>query len=237
MRIALIGYGKMGHVVEQLALAAGDEVVVRIDKDCSVLESLEQLKQADVAIEFTAPTEAVRNIEACIALGLPIVCGTTGWYDALPRVREQVDGCKNGALFYAPNFSIGVNIFLRAGELLAKFRSEFPQYAVAIEETHHTAKLDAPSGTAIALAQPFLRGENAYSSWKLVPTNNPSILPITANRVENVPGIHTLRLDSVHDTIQLQHTAKSREGFAAGALAAARFLIGKRGVYSMKDLL
>ncbi len=237
MRIALIGYGKMGHVVEQLALAAGDEVVVRIEKDCSVLESSEQLKQADVAIEFTAPTEAVRNIEACIALGLPIVCGTTGWYDALPRVRELVEGGKNGALFYAPNFSIGVNIFLRAGELLAKFRSEFPQYAVAIEETHHTAKLDAPSGTAIALAQPFLRGENAYSSWKLEPTNNPSILPITANRVENVPGIHTLMLDSVHDTIQLQHTAKSREGFAAGALAAARFLIGKRGVYSMKDLL
>jgi len=237
MRIALIGYGKMGHVIEQLAFAAGDSIVARIDKDCPITQAEQELKQAEVAIEFTAPTEAVTNIKACIALQLPVVCGTTGWYAALPELEALIAKSPKAALFYAPNFSIGVNILMRATELLASYRARFPQYAVSIEETHHTAKLDAPSGTAIALAQPFLKGENAYTDWALTPTANVNVLPITAYRRDSVPGIHTLTLDSAHDTITLQHSAKNREGFAAGALAAARFLIGKTGVYSMKDLL
>ena len=237
MRIVLIGYGKMGHVIEQLALVAGDSIVARIDKDCPITHAQQELAQADVAIEFTAPTEAVANIKACIALQLPVVCGTTGWYAALPELEALIQKSPKAALFYAPNFSIGVNILMRATELLAAYRARFPQYAVSIEETHHTAKLDAPSGTAIALAHPFLQGENAYADWALTPTDNVAALPITAYRRDNVPGIHTLTLDSAHDTITLQHSAKNREGFAAGALAAARFLIGKEGVYSMKDLL
>ena len=237
MRIALIGYGKMGHVIEQLALAAGDSIVARIDKDQSLVHSTQELQAAEVAIEFTAPSEAVANIRTCIELQIPVVCGTTGWYAALPELEALVKNTPKAALFYAPNFSIGVNILMRATELFASYRARFPQYAVAIEETHHTAKLDAPSGTAIAMAQPFLHGENAYPDWALTPTNNTAALPITAHRRDSVPGIHTLTLDSAHDTIALQHSAKNREGFAAGALAAARFLLGKAGVYTMKDLL
>ena len=237
MRIALVGYGKMGHVIEQLAQRAGDTIVARIDKDTPIAEAGQALKQAEVVIEFTAPSEAVANLKACIALGLPVVCGTTGWYASLPELEELIAQSPKAALFYAPNFSIGVNILMRAAELLASYRARFPQYSVAIEETHHTAKLDAPSGTAIALAQPFLTGANAYPNWALTPTNEPTALPITAYRKESVPGIHTLTLDSEHDTLTLQHSAKNREGFAAGALAAARFLIGRTGIYTMKDLL
>lgn len=237
MRIALIGYGKMGHVIEQLALSASDSIVARIDKDRSLVQATQELQAAEVAIEFTAPSAAVANIRSCIELQIPVVCGTTGWYDSLPELEALVRNTPKAALFYAPNFSIGVNILMRATELLASYRARFPQYAVAIEETHHTAKLDAPSGTAIAMAQPFLHGTNAYSDWALTPTNNAKALPITAHRRDSVPGIHTLTLDSAHDTISLQHSAKNREGFAAGALAAARFLLGKTGIYTMKDLL
>lgn len=237
MRIALVGYGRMGHVVETLALRAGDTIVARIDKGQKIDKTTEGFAHAEVAIEFTAPDQAVGNIRACIASGVPVVSGTTGWYDALPDIQKLVTGTPRAALFYAPNFSIGVNILLRAAELLADYRARFSQYTVAIEETHHTAKLDAPSGTAIALAQPFLANNSSYTRWALTPTDARDALPITAHRVDSVPGIHTVTLDSPQDTLTLTHSAKNREGFAAGALAAARFLIGKQGVFTMRDLL
>lgn len=241
LRIALIGYGKMGHVVENLALQHGHKVVARIDQDTRLADYLTQHPHlADVAIEFTTPAAAPDNLAACIEACLPVVCGTTGWYDHLPRLTQLLQQHPSAALFYAPNFSIGVNIALRAAALLAKFRSRFPQYAVAIDETHHTAKLDAPSGTAIAFAQPFLKGENAYTGWELTGEGTSSTTPtlsITAHRVGSVPGVHTVCLDSPQDTITLTHEAKNREGFALGALAAAEFLIGRAGLFSINDLL
>ena len=241
LRIALIGYGKMGHVIEKLALQKGHSIVARIDQDQPLTQYLAQhAAQADVAIEFTAPSAAPANLAACITAHLPVVCGTTGWYDHLPHLKKLLEENPASALFYAPNFSIGVNIALRAAALLAKFRNQFPQYNVSLDETHHTAKLDAPSGTAIALAAPFLGGENAYEQWTLTtPQTSPTAhhLPITAHRIGDVPGIHTLQLDSPQDSLTLTHSAKNREGFALGALAAADFLVGRSGLFTMRDLL
>ena len=247
LRIALVGYGKMGHILDTLGTRHGHSIVARIDKVSPVeLSGLLRSSAADVAIEFTTPASAPENISACVAAGIPVVCGTTGWYDHLADIKTLLVATPGSALFYAPNFSIGVNIALRTASLLAKFRRQFPQYAVSIEETHHTAKLDAPSGTAIALAQPFLAkeeggtAERGYASWQLVSEGSEAtenVLPITAHRMGEVAGIHTLCLDSAQDTLTLTHSAKSREGFARGALAAAEFLVGRSGLFTMEDLL
>ncbi len=247
LRIALIGYGKMGRIIDTLGTGLGHTIVARIDR-VSVSELRELLCAAspDVAIEFTTPSSAPENIACCLGAGIPVVCGTTGWYEHLADIKTLLASTPGSALFYAPNFSIGVNIALRTASLLAKFQRQFPQYAVSIEETHHTAKLDAPSGTAIALAQPFLAKEDGgterggYASWQLVSEGAEAaenILPITAHRIGEVAGIHTLRLDSAQDTLTLTHSAKSREGFALGALAAAEFLVGRSGLFTMEDLL
>ena len=222
MKIALLGYGKMGRYIDRLATAGGDEVVLRIDSHNRADITPEQLRRADVVIEFSRPDAAVANIHLVMEAGLPIVVGTTGWLDRLKAIEELVAE-RHGALFWASNFSIGVNVFLAAARQLAAALSE-QGYTASISETHHTEKLDAPSGTALTLAEEVravLQRE----------------VPITSHREPDVPGTHELRLSSPIDTLTLTHTAHSREGFARGALAAARWIGGRQGVFTMHDLL
>ncbi len=237
MKIAFIGFGKMARAIEELALAQGHEVVLRLDKPGVVGPYKETLKSCDVAFEFTAPGAAVNNLEQCISLGVPVVCGTTGWYDELPRIEELMKTNPQSALFYAPNFSLGINITLQLTRQLAGYLQRFGSYGVSIEETHHTQKLDAPSGTAILLAQPFIEEQGVYPGWGLTPKVKEGELPITAHRVEDVPGTHGILLKGENDQILLEHRAFNRRGLAQGALAAAEFIIGKTGLYTMDDLL
>jgi len=251
MKIALIGYGKMGHIIEDIALKRGHEVVARIDIDNQADMEGEAFRSADVAIEFTTPKTALGNISRTLAAGVPIVVGTTGWYDHLEDVKAEV-AAGNGKLFYATNFSVGVNIFQAVNRYLAKIMNGFADYDVTMEETHHIHKLDSPSGTAITLANTIL-GEldrkNAWMETAQVPEGKTLAdvearspkddeLAITAYRRGEVPGIHTVIWDSAVDTITLTHSAKSRAGFALGAVLAAEFLPGqKAGVYNMSDLM
>lgn len=238
MKIALLGYGKMGRTIETLAQSAGDEIVLRVDEHNRRQISISDLSEAEVAVEFSRPDAAVANIELALEANLPIVVGTTGWLDRLSEITDRVDAAE-GALFWASNFSIGVNIFFAAANRLARLSAEFGGYQAAITETHHTEKLDAPSGTAITLAEGVLRHWPELSGWALGPPATPpeNTLPITAYRETNVPGTHDLALTSEVDTITLRHVAHSRTGFARGALTAARWLPGRRGVFTMNDLL
>lgn len=222
MRIALLGYGKMGQYIERLALEAGDEIVLCIDEHNRARLTSEELSAAEVAIDFSRPDAAAPNIELALAAGVPIVVGTTGWLDRLPELSQQVAAAQ-GALFWASNFSIGVNVFFATARHLAGRLRDEP-YSVAIEETHHTEKLDAPSGTALTLAEGV--GQTLHRE-----------INITSFREPDVPGTHRLRFASAIDTIELIHTAHSREGFARGALTAARWIMGRKGVYTMTDLL
>ena len=222
MRIALLGYGKMGRYIDRLASAEGDEVVLRIDSHNRADLTPAQLRRADVVIEFSRPDAAVANIEWVLGAGVPVVVGTTGWLERLPAIQQLVSD-REGALFWASNFSIGVNVFFAAARELAAALD--PQtYRASITETHHTEKLDAPSGTALTLAE-VVRQEVHRE------------VPITSHREPEVPGTHVLALRSTVDTLTLSHTAHSREGFARGALTAARWLIGRQGVFTMDDLL
>lgn len=237
MKIALLGYGKMGKAIERMACERGHEVVfIADDRDRSV-EQDERLREADVAIEFTMPAAAVDNYAWCFRNRIPVVSGTTGW---LNRWEEVIGMCKElqGSFFYASNFSIGVNIFFHLNRWLAKTMSRFEGYKVFVEETHHIHKLDAPSGTAIALAEGIMEQHGKYSSWKLdgEPVREGEI-PITAKREGKVPGIHSVTYQSDADEIKIYHSALSREGFALGAIMAAEFLVGRKGVYGMEDLL
>ncbi len=244
MNIAIIGFGKMGKTIKALAEAGGDQVVLTIDLDNQSDFTVENLKKADVAIEFTRPETAFENIKTCLEAGVPVVCGTTGWLDRLP---EALDVCeaKNGALFYASNYSIGVNIFFAVNRYLSGLMAEQPQYDVRMEEVHHTQKLDHPSGTAITLAQGILENISRKKTWAthLQTADNQQFatqdeaLPIISKRQENVPGTHIVTWESGIDTIEISHTAHSREGFARGALAAAKWLVGRRGFYGMKEML
>ena len=224
MKIALLGYGKMGRYIDRLATEAGDEVVLRIDADNRHRIKRETLRTAEVVVEFSRPDAAVANIEWVLDAGVPLVVGTTGWLDQLERITERV-AATGGSLFWASNFSIGVNVFFAAArQLAAALQQQQPGYSAAIEEIHHTEKLDAPSGTALTLAGE-VRAASDYDA------------PITSQREPDVPGTHRLRFHSPIDTLELTHTAHSREGFARGALAAAHWLPGRRGVYTMRDLL
>ena len=226
MKISLIGYGKMGHAVENVAVKRGHLIVSTIDNDVEFKSKCDLLCQSDVAIEFSQPATAADNIRRCLELGVPVVCGTTGWYD---RYDELADLCrqKGGALFTATNFSIGMNIMFALNERLAKLMIGRNDYSVSITETHHIHKLDAPSGTAITLQQQI--AENGRRSAEQV--------PITSYREGEVPGTHTVCYDSAIDTITLTHDAHSREGLAQGALMAAEWVAGKKGIFTMKDLL
>ena len=238
MRIALLGYGKMGKMIERIAIERGHESVLIVDENNRAACTDEQLKQADVAIEFTMPAVAVENYKWCFDNGVPVVSGTTGW---LERWDEVVACCREqqGGFFYASNFSIGVNIFFQLNKYLAKMMNGFNDYKVFIEETHHIHKLDAPSGTAITIAEGILGNHDGYRSWQLnegrqMPAD---VLPVTARRIGEVPGIHAVTYKSEVDEIEIRHSAVSREGFARGAVLAAEFLKGKNGVLGMEDML
>ncbi|SNR78106.1 4-hydroxy-tetrahydrodipicolinate reductase [Flavobacterium sp. ov086] len=230
MKIALLGYGKMGKVIERIALERGHEIVLKKDE----FNTYDGLSTADVAIDFSVPTAAVDNISNCFHANVPVVSGTTGW---LEHFDEMVALCneKQGGFISSSNFSLGVNIFFELNEYLAKIMSQFDSYKVTMEEIHHTQKLDAPSGTAISLAKGVIENSN-YANWTLDQAKNNEI-HIEAKRIGDVPGTHTVTYDSVVDSIELKHTAHNREGFALGAVIAAEWLAGKTGIYNMKDVL
>ena len=230
MKIALLGYGKMGQVIERVALSRGHEIVLR--KTSS--STFEGLENAHVAIDFSIPDAAVSNISVCLHTNVPIVSGTTGW---LSEYETMVALCneKKGAFIYGSKFSLGVNIFFELNLHLAKIMSKFEQYKVSMEEIHHTQKLDAPSGTAITLAKDIIENSD-YSSWALENAKEDEI-SIDAKRIENVPGTHTVVYNSEVDAIEIKHTAHNREGFALGAVIAAEWIVGKTGVFTMKDVL
>lgn len=238
MNVALIGYGKMGREIEKILLQQGENIALLIDKNNSADLNPDNLreKNIDVAIEFSTPETAYENIETCIRAGIPVVSGTTGWSDKLERVRSL---CKEngGAFFYASNFSIGVNVMFKVNEVLAKMMDSFPQYDVTVEEVHHTQKKDAPSGTAITIAEAIVRHFSPKKKWVGETTTEPDELEVLAVRRSIVPGVHTVTYESEDDIIELRHSAKSRRGFAMGAVLAARFIVGKKGVFSMDDLL
>ena len=230
MKIALLGYGKMGKTIERLAIERGHTITHKITRGIDN----EDLSEADVAIDFSVPDAAFENIKTCIKNKLPVVSGTTGW---LKNYEKAVKLCEaeNSAFLYASNFSIGVNLFFELNEKLAKIMDSFQNYSVAIEEVHHLQKLDAPSGTAISLAQQIV-SNSRKTGWQLDHAEENEI-PITAKREENVPGTHTVSYNSEIDSIEIKHTAHSREGFALGAIIAAEWIRDKKGVFSMKDVL
>jgi 4-hydroxy-tetrahydrodipicolinate reductase len=230
MRIALLGYGKMGKVIERIALERGHEIVLR--KGSS--DTFDGIENADVAIDFSIPDAAVGNISACLNSNIPVISGTTGWLEHYHDVAQLCDE-KKGAFIYGSNFSLGVNIFFELNSYLAKMMSKFSQYKVSMEEIHHIQKLDAPSGTAITLAKDII-AETDYSSWAIGNPKEDEIF-IDAKREENVPGTHTVVYNSDVDSIEIKHIAHSREGFALGAVVAAEWLYGKKGIFTMKDVL
>lgn len=236
MKIALIGYGKMGKIIERIAKERGHEIVSIIDVDNISDFQSESFKSADVAIEFTVPHVALRNIHSAFAAGVPVVCGTTGWTEHLPEVKQEI-AAKGYTLFWSSNFSIGVNIFMALNKYLAKLMNKFPAYNVEMTEVHHTQKLDAPSGTAITLAEGILENLERKTSWSKEVESTPESMAIKSIRKGQVPGIHTIVYDSDVDSITITHDAKSREGFALGAVIAAEFTAGKKGFYTMQDLL
>ena len=230
MKIALLGYGKMGKVIEKIALQRGHEIVLR--KSSS--NSFEGLINADVAIDFSLPNVAVANISECLNNSVPVVSGTTGWlndYDKMVALCQE----KNGAFIYGSNFSLGVNLFFELNTNLAKIMSKFDSYKVEMEEIHHTQKLDAPSGTAITLANGIIENSN-YNSWTLDKSKENEI-HIDAKRIDSVPGTHSVFYNSQVDSIEIKHTAHSREGFALGSIIAAEWLQNKKGVFTMRDVL
>ena len=230
MKIALLGYGKMGQVIERIAQQRGHEIVLKKDEN----NSYEGLSTADVAIDFSVPTAAVPNISNCFLANVPVISGTTGW---LEHYDEMVALCiaKNGAFISSSNFSLGVNIFFEINEYLAKMMAKLDNYSIEMEEIHHTQKLDAPSGTAISLAKGVIENSN-YTNWTLdTPTENH--IHIEAKRIGTVPGTHTVTYNSAVDSIEIKHTAHNREGFALGAVIAAEWIVGQHGVFTMKDVL
>lgn len=236
MKIALIGYGKMGKEIEQILIARGHTIPLIIDLNNTNDLDAAHLKEIDVAIEFTTPSTAYGNVVKCLEAGVPVVCGTTAWLDKLPQV-EQLCKEKTGAFFYASNYSIGVNIFFEINRLLAQLMNRFGEYDVTIEETHHTQKKDAPSGTAVTLAEGILENLDRKQKWVCGTTTVPEELEVVAIRRSVVPGTHTVTYESDVDSLSITHMAKSRRGFALGAVLAAEFLYGKTGIFSMKDLM
>ncbi len=236
MKIALIGYGKMGKAIEEIALQKGHEIVLKIS-DLNLMDfTKENVQKADVAIEFTNPDSAVSNMHFCIDAGVPVVCGTTGWLAHEIEIKSYCTA-KEGSLLYSSNFSIGVNIFFEINRKLAALMSKQTDYALSLEEIHHTEKKDAPSGTAITIAQQIIAERNDKTHWVLGATTTETEIGIVSKRIDPAPGTHTVLYSSDIDDIQITHTAHSRKGFATGAIVAAEFIIGKKGVFSMSDVL
>lgn len=237
MKIALVGYGRMGHEVEAVALEAGHQVVARLDREDVV--DREALAGAEVAVEFSVPDAAPAILESLAAAGVPAVSGTTGWYDHLPRVRAAVER-HGSALVHAPNFSVGVAVFHRWVRTVARDLDGLPDYDLALHETHHVGKVDHPSGTARLLAETVLSETDRKVRWAEGPPRgvpDPDTLWVTSARVGSVPGTHELVLDGPDDQIVLRHTARSRKGFARGALLAAEWIQGRTGVFTLDDVL
>jgi len=233
MKIALLGYGRMGKEIEKIALQKGHEIVLRIQGDEKY-----DITLADIAIDFSIPEAAFKNITNCFQNNVPIVSGTTGW---LENYTDAIAICKenNGSFIYASNFSIGVNIFFELNQQLAKMMKSLDDYSIKLEEIHHTKKLDAPSGTAITLAEGII-GNSSKSTWELKENQteiNENSIPIIAKRIPEVPGTHIVSYESEIDSIEIKHTAHNRKGFALGAVIAAEWLVNKKGVYTMKDVL
>ncbi len=236
MKIALIGYGKMGQEIEKIALERGHSIVLIIDVSNQHDLKKENLKKADVVIDFSIPNSAVNNIRACFNADIPIVCGTTGWNKELKEISALCYS-NNQALFHSSNFSIGVNILFAVNEYLAGIMNNFKQYDVRLEEIHHTQKLDAPSGTAISIAEQIISGLDRKKSWSLEASENEQSILINSIREGDIKGIHEIIYESDVDFINLKHFAKSRKGFALGAVLAAEFLKDKKGVFTMRDVL
>ncbi|MCF8370179.1 MAG: 4-hydroxy-tetrahydrodipicolinate reductase [Bacteroidales bacterium] len=236
MKIAIIGYGNMGKELESLANERGHEIVAIIDKEGFSESSKENLKKAHVAIEFSTPETAFDNYLQCFDLGIPVVSGSTGWLARMDEVKE-ICVAKGAGFFYASNFSLGVNLFFEVNRKLARLISTFPNYQIAMEEIHHIHKKDAPSGTAISLANDIISENKNKTGWVCNTTAKENEIAIVARRIDNVPGIHTITYDSPVDCIEISHRAKNRKGFAMGAILAAEFMKGKKGIFGMKDLL
>lgn len=242
MRIAILGYGKMGRIIEQFATERGHEIVLKINIDNTEELTIFNLKKADVAIDFSTPDSALSNIELCFDAGVPVVVGTTGWYGHLQTVKNNcIEG--NNTLLYASNFSIGVNVFFFVNKVLAKIMNRYPQYEVQVEEIHHTQKLDSPSGTAMTIAEGILSELDRKDEWvnELIGLDEefifkPDQLLIESHRIEDVPGTHTVIYSSEVDDIEFKHKAHSRAGFALGAVLAAEWLEDKTGFYNITDM-
>jgi len=244
MKIALLGYGKMGKIIEKIALDRKHEIVLKIDYDNQHELTIENLQKADVAIEFSTPATVLGNIDLCFNAGTPIVVGTTGWHEQLSEIKQRYEG-SDKAFMYGTNFSVGVNIFFHINRVLAKVMNQQPFYDVQVEEIHHTQKLDSPSGTAITLAEGIIDNLDDKKNWVnvLTDTNNPADAStnvedvlIESYRIDSVPGTHTVIYDSEVDTIEIKHTAHNRNGFALGAVLAAEWINGKKGFFSVADM-
>lgn len=236
MKIALLGYGKMGHAIEEIAIKRGHEIVLKINDQNLEDLTKENILKADVAIEFTNPDSAVQNILFCLEENVPVVCGTTGWLNDLKIVENK---CKEleGGFLYASNFSVGVNIFFELNKKLASLIKPHPSYDVTLEEIHHTQKKDAPSGTAITLAEQIIEVSGKKDKWVNDQSKNEDELSIISKRIDEVAGTHSVKYFSAIDDIEIIHTAHNRKGFAEGAVLAAEFIADKKGTFSMKDVL
>jgi 4-hydroxy-tetrahydrodipicolinate reductase len=235
MNIALLGYGKMGKEIESIALQRGHMIVLKVDENNATSFTIDDLKKADVTIEFSTPHTVTSNIKKCFDAQVPIVVGTTGWYDEFEMIQEL---ClqKNGALFHATNFSLGVNLFFKVNSYLAELMNKYDSYNVEMEEIHHIHKLDKPSGTAISLANQILEKIDRKTKWSLT-DKNPETLFIKDVRDGEVPGTHIIKYTSAVDDIEIMHKAHNRKGFALGAVIAAEYIKGKKGIFTMNDLI
>ncbi|NOR27746.1 MAG: 4-hydroxy-tetrahydrodipicolinate reductase [Lutibacter sp.] len=231
MKIALLGYGRMGKTIEQIALQKGHEIVLKVDENTKNYD----ITLADIAIDFSIPSVAFRNISTCLNNNVPVVSGTTGWLNKFEDAKKICND-KDGGFIYASNFSLGVNIFFELNEYLAKMMKNLSQYQISMEEIHHTKKLDEPSGTAITLAEGIIE-HTSKNNWALNVTKSDTEIPIVAKRISDVPGTHSIEYKSEVDTVDIKHTAHNRNGFALGAVIAAEWLVNKKGVFTMKDVL
>ena len=236
MKIAILGYGKMGQEIERIAISRKHQVTLIIDSIEDWEKEGTRLGEADIAIEFSQPDTVMDNIYNCFDANVPLVIGTTGWYEDLEQVKKDCLD-RGQSLFYSTNFSIGVNLFFELNRKLAGIMSTMKDYEISIEETHHVHKQDAPSGTAIMLANDIIRNSGRKEKWVKAMSENPEELAIQSFRTDNVPGTHKVKYESEVDSIEIIHTAKNRRGFAIGSILAAEWLLGKKGVYEMKDLL
>jgi len=234
MKIGLLGYGKMGKAIERTALSQGHKIVFALSGE--KIPDAEQLKNADVCIEFTGPESAFNNIKNCIEAGVPIISGTTGWLNKMDEI-EKLCQEKKGAFFYASNFSLGVNIFFTLNKELARIMNKFEQYNVTMEEIHHTQKRDAPSGTAITILEGLTENLNSKNAWHLGHQIVDKSISVSVKRIDPTPGTHSVNYSTNTDSIEIKHTAHSRDGFVQGAITSAQWLIGKTGVFNMQDLL